>query len=107
MPFMSRVPVKEHPHRGRLFLTAQEGTQEAESNIRAWLGTSEQASDFTSAHVQWQRQVTWLGSKSREGGSKIPTANPGQDKGGKDELGSTHPIQHTVDYAGRAGHAVM
>lgn len=43
MPFMSRVPVKEHPHRGRLFLTAQEGTQEAESNIMSSLGTSEQA----------------------------------------------------------------
>ena len=35
---------------------------------------------FTSAHVQWQRQVTWLGSKSGEGGSVSPTANPGQDE---------------------------
>lgn len=43
MPFMSRVQVKEHPHRGRLFLTAQEGTQEAESNIMSSSGTSEQA----------------------------------------------------------------
>ena len=35
---------------------------------------------FTSAHVQWQRQVTWLGSKSGEGGNVSPTANPGQDE---------------------------
>ena len=43
MPFMSRVQVEEHPHRGRLFLTVQEGTQEAESNIMSSSGTSEQA----------------------------------------------------------------
>ena len=36
--------------------------------------------DFTSAHLQGQRQVTWLSSKSVEGGTVSPTANPGQDE---------------------------
>ena len=54
---------------------------------------------FTSAHIQWQRQVT-LGSKSGEGGNP-PHSKSWPAWGGKDELESTHPSQHTVDYAGR------
>ena len=92
MPFVSRVQVEEHPHRGQLFLMAQEGTRKLSQPSRAHR-------ELLSGHDRLYicsrpvAEASHMAKLQASGGRNCITHSkswPGW--GGKDELGSTHPF---------------